>query len=260
METYEYINPEEAGDTQCLKILQYDYMPCRILNSALFEEPVYAAGIFPIDEDGVLQYVSAMTGDSNTEVTVSVYRLKSPFMKYSPVSAEEAAVYLKSAPFRNFVFDVDDTLYLRSDPYIRAYQKCFHSRIENEGCWPEGAELFRISRPFVEEEYLRRVKGEIDMNEMLVRRTLRSFSKCGIQLTAEEALLFEETYEKEQAHIRLIPQFGELLAELCGSGREAFLGILTNGPSTHQRNKIHALGLTRWIPEEHIVVSGDIGV
>lgn len=184
----------------------------------------------------------------------------SPFMKYSPVSAEEAAVYLKSASFRNFVFDVDDTLYLRSDPYIRAYQKCFHSRIENEGCWPEGAELFRISRPFVEEEYLRRVKGEIDMNEMLVRRTLRSFSKCGIQLTAEEALLFEETYEKEQAHIRLIPQFGELLAELCGSGREAFLGILTNGPSAHQRNKIHALGLTRWIPEEHIVVSGDIGV
>ena len=76
VETYEYINPEEAGDTQCLKILQYDYMPCRILNSALFEEPVYAAGIFPIDEDGVLKYVSAMTGDSNTEVTVSVYRLK----------------------------------------------------------------------------------------------------------------------------------------------------------------------------------------
>lgn len=38
------------------------------------------------------------------------------------------------------------------------------------------------------------------------------------------------------------------------------MGILTNGPSAHQRNKIHALGLTRWIPGEHIVVSGDIGV
>ena len=177
-----------------------------------------------------------------------------------PLSAEEAAAFLRKVPFRNFVFDVDDTLYLRSDPYIRAYQKCFHSRIVNESGWPEGVDLFRISRVFVEEEYLRRVSGEIGMNEMLIRRTLRSFSECGIQLTEEEALFFEETYEKEQGSIRLIPPFEELLKEFSGSEDKVFLGVLTNGPSEHQWNKIRALGLTRWIPEKHIVVSDDIGV
>ena len=64
-----------------------------------------------------------------------------------PLSAEEAAAFLRKVPFRNFVFDVDDTLYLRSDPYIRAYQKCFHSRIVNESSWPEGVDLFNLNVP-----------------------------------------------------------------------------------------------------------------
>jgi len=76
VETYEYIYPEKTEDTECPEILQYDYMPPRILSSTLFAEPVYAANIFPIDGDGELKYVSAMTGDPNTEVTVSVYRLQ----------------------------------------------------------------------------------------------------------------------------------------------------------------------------------------
>ena len=76
VETYEFIQPDQAKNLECLEILQYDYMPVRILSATLFAEPVYAANIFPIDEDGVLKYVSAMTGDLNTEVTVSVYRLR----------------------------------------------------------------------------------------------------------------------------------------------------------------------------------------
>ena len=76
VETYEFINPEQSGGMECLDILQYDYMPVRIQSATLFAEPVYAANIFPINTDGVLKYVSAMTSDLNTEVTVSVYRLQ----------------------------------------------------------------------------------------------------------------------------------------------------------------------------------------
>ena len=76
VETYEFVHPLETEDAECLDILQYDYMPVKILSATRFEEPVYAANVFPIEEDGVLKYVSAMTGDLNTEVTVSVYRLR----------------------------------------------------------------------------------------------------------------------------------------------------------------------------------------
>ena len=76
VETYEFIKPEQSRGMECLEILQYDYMPVRIQSATLFTEPVYAANIFPINTDGVLKYVSTMTGDLNTEVTVSVYRLQ----------------------------------------------------------------------------------------------------------------------------------------------------------------------------------------
>jgi len=76
VQTFEYIQPENQANTKCPVILQYDYMPAKILNTALFAEPVYAANIFPIKEDGVLKDVSAITGYPDTEVTVSVFLLQ----------------------------------------------------------------------------------------------------------------------------------------------------------------------------------------
>ena len=38
------------------------------------------------------------------------------------------------------------------------------------------------------------------------------------------------------------------------------LGIITNGPSDHQWDKIRALEATRWIPKDHVFISGEHGV
>ena len=51
------------------------FMPSSIISSTLFEQPVYTANIFDVEEDSVLQYVSAMTGDLNTSITDSLYLL-----------------------------------------------------------------------------------------------------------------------------------------------------------------------------------------
>ncbi len=174
------------------------------------------------------------------------------------VTADEAAALLRTVPFPNLVFDVDETLYRRSEPYLRAYRLAFAARREREEGWPDEETLFRKSRRFTEEEYRRRMRGEINMEEMLVRRTVLSFAACGITVTREEALAFEEIYEKAQGEIRLVPAFRELFDTLAEVSPAPFLGVLTNGPSAHQRNKIRALGLTKWIPEENILVTGDI--
>ena len=57
-------------------VLQYDYMPAEMISSTLFGGPVYAANVFSVGGDEVLRHVSAMTGDLNTQVTVSVWLLK----------------------------------------------------------------------------------------------------------------------------------------------------------------------------------------
>ena len=73
--SFEYVVDENVQKMDYLSILQYDYMPSEITSSTLFDTPVYAANIFDIEEDSVLQYVSAMTGDLNTTVTASIYLL-----------------------------------------------------------------------------------------------------------------------------------------------------------------------------------------
>ena len=42
----------------------------------LSDTPVYAANVFAAEGDCVLEYVSALTGDHNADVTVNVYLLK----------------------------------------------------------------------------------------------------------------------------------------------------------------------------------------
>ena len=73
--SFEYVVSKNVENMDYLTILEHDYMPSEIISSTLFDEPVYAANIFEITEDSVLQFISAMTGDLNTTVTASVYLL-----------------------------------------------------------------------------------------------------------------------------------------------------------------------------------------
>ncbi len=73
--SFEYVISDDVRQMDHLTILEHDYMPSEIISSTLFDAPVYAANIFDVTEDSVLQYVSAMTGDLNTDVTASVYLL-----------------------------------------------------------------------------------------------------------------------------------------------------------------------------------------
>ena len=50
-------------------------MPGCGVYSTLFDTPVYSANVFEHDEACVLQHVSAMTGDLDAVVTISVYLL-----------------------------------------------------------------------------------------------------------------------------------------------------------------------------------------
>ena len=73
--TFEYDISADNQQMDHLSILGYDNMPALSISSTLFDTPVYAANIFKTKEDCVLQCVSAMTGDMDTTVTVSLYLL-----------------------------------------------------------------------------------------------------------------------------------------------------------------------------------------
>ena len=149
------------------------------------------------------------------------------------------------------LFDIDDTLYDLSIPFKEAFREFF----PGEEMDLDGA--FLASRKYSDRIYDRSLSGGISMEEMYIYRLGNAFRDYGKIIDGATALQFQSVYEKHQHNIRMTGEMEGLLEKLS---KKTTLGIITNGPSEHQRDKVRALGLERWIPMERIWISGDLGI
>ena len=150
------------------------------------------------------------------------------------------------------VFDVDDTLYDLSTPFNEACRTVFP---EDTGLDLEGA--FLASRRYSDSVYASSLSGKISMEEMYIYRFENAFRDYGKKIDAQTALFFQTVYEQKQQEIKMTEAMKKLLENLSGKMK---LGIVTNGPTQHQWDKVNALGVEQWIPKEHILISGEIGI
>lgn len=150
-----------------------------------------------------------------------------------------------------FIFDVDDTLYDQIQPFSKAYYSLFHKEVDIY-------KLFITNRKYSDELFKASQLGEVSMEEMYIYRAKNSLRDFGIDVTDEEALKFQEIYEKMQGEISTSNIMIELL-DYCKK-KNVILGVITNGPSKHQREKLATLGLNTYFPEKNIIVSGDLKV
>lgn len=150
-----------------------------------------------------------------------------------------------------FLFDLDDTLYNQLLPFETAYDMVFGERFELDvhklyvGSRRHGDDVFEASE-----------RGEMSMDDMHVYRLSMAFRDFGIEITREEALWFQREYAKAQKNIYLSETMESLLQELKDKGHR--LGVISNGPAAHQRKKIQALCLERWIPGSDVYISGEL--
>lgn len=146
------------------------------------------------------------------------------------------------------VFDVDDTLYDRSQPFREAYEELL------EETYPaKFEELYRAVSRRGDEVFEAAQKGEMPMEESHIYRIRMGFADLGIDISREEALEFQHGYARRQGEIRLSPMMRKLLNRLSQSGIP--MGLLTNGPVDHQERKIRKLGMEAWIPGDCVVIS-----
>ena len=151
------------------------------------------------------------------------------------------------------IFDVDDTLYDRLEPFGSAYEEHFSSRwdlprrLVYDAFSRHGQEVFEDS-----------MTQKITMREMYIYRIKNAMQDFGASITDQEALDFQESYLWHQHHLSFSPGMKEALDFCLEQGW--FLGAITNGLSGHQREKYDALQLERWIAPEHFLASGDVGV
>lgn len=152
----------------------------------------------------------------------------------------------------NYLFDLDDTIYDLSQPFIAAYDQLFADRFSLDA-----NQLFILHRIHSEETFAQSERKEISMEDMYCYRIMASFEDLGESITREEALLFQKTYADIQHKLTIPEQMAEIL-DYCKSTNQ-FVSVVTNGPSLHQRAKISSLGLDRWMDTDAIVISSECG-
>lgn len=152
------------------------------------------------------------------------------------------------------IFDLDNTLYKRSSPFIRAMSGLYpfiSKQIDTE-------DFFRKFCAYGDAEYVLFAKGEETEEEMYLRRMIRSFRELGLNPTQEDAAAFQKRYVQEQHKITPSPGVPELFDWLKNEG--IVTGIISNGSSSRQRMKIETLGMQHWIPNENVLISSDLNI
>ncbi len=148
-------------------------------------------------------------------------------------------------------FDVDDTLYDLSGPFVRAYDSFYGEK------YPVTAqEMFIRSRRRSDEVYALTLTGEMSKHDMYIYRMQKAFEDAGIQIPAEEALQYQEYYAACQRQISMTPYMKQWLEHWKG---KIPMGVITNGPAEHQWNKVHDLGLLEYFDRDKVLVSEELG-
>lgn len=153
----------------------------------------------------------------------------------------------------SFLFDVDDTLYDQTMPFKKAYNKLFKDKYNIDI-----NKLYVLSRKYSDEVLELSLTGEMSMEDMYAYRICKSFEHFNIIIEKDIALNFQEEYSKNQKNIYLSQDMKKLLTFL--KDNNIFTGIITNGNSKLQWNKIKTLNLTEFINKDNIFVSEDIGI
>lgn len=153
-----------------------------------------------------------------------------------------------------FVFDVDDTLYDRSLPFVKTYKE-----LRYDSQYPDVRirDVYAASCRWGDVMFEESQSGKMSMEEYYCLRFQKGFRDAGIEISKEEAGVFQEQYRMHQGQIELSDTMEKVLL-LC-TGTSCGIGIVTNGPVDHQREKISHLGMERWVPEKYMIVSAACG-
>lgn len=141
-------------------------------------------------------------------------------------------------------FDLDDTLYKEIDYLKSAYREIASYAAD-------------YCRSCSDSPIILSVKA-YDAMFLAYKEGLNAFERLnaflGINLPVSEYL---QIYRKHKPNIRLSETVESVLNSLKSS--ECIIGLITDGRSIQQRNKIEALGLNRWIRDEDVLISGEFG-
>ena len=147
------------------------------------------------------------------------------------------------------IFDLDDTLYSKSEVFFKTFSQFATPSIDAES-------LYLTYQKRSDEAFEKFSAGEISLSQSHLERVSNTFKDVGIELSSEKIQAFIKAYQDTLNAITLSEEWIEVFQQ-CN--KESYqIAILTNGPTDHQKDKLYQLNLSKWIPEEFWFISESI--
>ena len=147
------------------------------------------------------------------------------------------------------IFDLDDTLYSKSEVFFKTFCQFATPSIDAES-------LYLTYQKRSDEAFKKFSAGEITLSQSHQKRVSNTFKDVGIKLSSEKIQAFIKAYQDTLNAITLSEEWIEVFQQ-CN--KESYqMAILTNGPTNHQKNKLYQLNLSKWIPEDFWFISESI--
>ncbi|KRL76250.1 HAD family hydrolase [Ligilactobacillus equi] len=155
---------------------------------------------------------------------------------------------------KKYIFwDLDDTLYDQELPFVNAFKTSFPEiKVSN---WDK---LYKLFRQKSDEVFPLFPNTQENIENMWLARMQLTLKDMEYFASNTQILSFQEVYNENLKSIHLFTGVEELLKILIS--KNTFLGIITNGNLKHQTNKMKALQILNYIPEDRIFISSELGI
>ncbi|WP_314062383.1 HAD family hydrolase [uncultured Vagococcus sp.] len=154
---------------------------------------------------------------------------------------------------KGIIFDIDDTLYDQQKAFIQAFNECLPTYVNDV----DYGALFQRMRMYGDESFSLGY-GLSDLRRMQIYRVKRALGDYQIEVSDDLALKFQQAFEGYQEEIELFVEMPSIFERI--SARKLAMGLITNGTTKRQSQKIERLGLKEWMPADLMLISEEVGM
>lgn len=128
------------------------------------------------------------------------------------------------------IFDLDDTLYDRCAPFVKALEMALGKEITGNK-----REWYHIYSICSQEMFEAQARGEVSLADSRILRIRKAMKYFEVPFSEEQEQAYQDAYAKEQGNVWMSDTINELMD--LGMQMGTTMAVLTNGPVDHQLKK-----------------------